>query len=95
MCCRWGRPCFWRGGVGRHLLKAAVALVAIALIALALAALVFRGRTDSGPYLSLITLVLVMIAEQIAGTATGLTGGFNGMSGFCAPGGLDPCGSLY
>ena len=36
-----------------------------------------------------------MIVEQIAGTATNLTGGFNGMSGFSSLGNLDPFGGFY
>ncbi|MEO9896184.1 MAG: ATP-binding cassette domain-containing protein [Paracoccaceae bacterium] len=74
---------------------AAIALVAIAGFAYVLATLVFRGRNESGPYFSLITLALVMIAEQVAGTATSLTGGFNGMSGFNSLANLDPFGGFY
>lgn len=70
-------------------------LIIVACIAFLLAAVIFRGRSDSGPYFSLITLALVMIAEQVAGTATGLTGGFNGMGGFEPIAGLDQFGSLY
>lgn len=36
-----------------------------------------------------------MIAEQIANTASGLTGGFNGLSGFSSIGGLDPYSNFY
>ena len=36
-----------------------------------------------------------MIAEQVAGTATSLTGGFNGMGGFNSLGNLDPFGGFY
>jgi len=64
-------------------------------IAFVLASVVFKGRTDSGPFFSLITLALAMIAEQIAGTATQITGGFNGLSGFSPIGNLDQFGSLY
>lgn len=66
-----------------------------ALIGFGLAAVVFKGRTDSGPFFSLITLALAMIAEQIAGTATTITGGFNGLGGFPPIAGLDQFGSLY
>ncbi len=65
------------------------------LLAFLLAGTVFKGRSDSGPYFSLITLALAMIAEQIAGTATDLTGGFNGLSGFAPIAGLDQFGNLY
>lgn len=68
---------------------------ALALVAFVLASVVFKGRTDSGPFFSLITLALAMIAEQIAGTATNLTGGFNGLGGFQPIAGLDQFGSLY
>lgn len=83
------------GGLVLHLGLAAVVLAAIALAAFGLAALIFRGRADSGPYFSLITLALVMIAEQVAGTATSLTGGFNGFSGYDSLAGLDPFGGFY
>ena len=66
-----------------------------ALIAFVLSSAIFRGRSDSGPYFSLITLALAMLAEQVAGTATTITGGFNGLSGFSAIGGLDQFGSFY
>ena len=82
-------------GLVLDLILAAGVLVAMAAFAFTLAALIFRGRNESGPYFSLITLALVMIAEQIAGTATNLTGGFNGMSGFNSLGNLDPFGSFY
>lgn len=65
------------------------------LIALVLAAAVFRGRSDSGPYFSLITLALALIAEQLVLTMPELTGGFNGLGGFGPIAGLDPFGSLY
>ncbi|MEP1535768.1 MAG: ATP-binding cassette domain-containing protein [Paracoccaceae bacterium] len=74
---------------------ATIALAVIAGFAYVLATLVFRGRNESGPYFSLITLALVMIAEQVAGTATSLTGGFNGMSGFNSLANLDPFGGFY
>lgn len=83
------------GGLVLDLTLAAGVLVAMAVFAFTLAALIFRGRNESGPYFSLITLALVMIAEQIAGTATNLTGGFNGMGGFSSLGDLDPFGGFY
>ncbi len=70
-------------------------LAMLAGAAFLLATLIFRGRRESGPYFSLITLALVMIAEQVAGTATSLTGGFNGLSGFSSLGHLDPFGGFY
>ena len=50
---------------------AIIAMAAIGLLAYALATLIFKGRSESGPYFSLITLALVMIAEQISNTASG------------------------
>jgi len=82
-------------GLAVDLALAVAVLMAISVFAFALAAIIFRGRHESGPYFSLITLALVMIAEQIAGTATKLTGGFNGMSGFQGLGNLDPFGGFY
>lgn len=83
------------GGLILDLFLAVAVLAAMAAFAFLLATLIFRGRNESGPYFSLITLALVMIAEQIAGTATNLTGGFNGLSGFNSLGGLDPFGGFY
>ncbi|WP_263765023.1 ABC transporter permease subunit [Lentibacter sp. XHP0401] len=83
------------GNLFLNLVLAAMVLALIAGVAFVLATLVFRGRNESGPYFSLITLALVMIAEQVAGTATSLTGGFNGMSGFNSLGDLDPFGNFY
>ena len=83
------------GNLFLNLALAAIVLAVIAGFAFVLAVLVFRGRNESGPYFSLITLALVMIAEQVAGTATSLTGGFNGMSGFNSLGNLDPFGGFY
>ena len=82
-------------GVPAQLGLAVVAMLAIGLLAYGLATLIFKGRSESGPYFSLITLALVMIAEQAANTASGLTGGFNGLSGFNSLGGLDPYGNFY
>ncbi|MEH6740031.1 MAG: ATP-binding cassette domain-containing protein [Sulfitobacter sp.] len=72
-----------------------VVMAAIGVLAYGLATLIFRGRSESGPYFSLITLALVMFAEQVANTASGLTGGFNGLSGYSSIGGLDPYGNFY
>ncbi|WP_373050933.1 branched-chain amino acid ABC transporter ATP-binding protein/permease [Thalassovita aquimarina] len=82
-------------GLAAQLGLAVLVLGGIVAVAFAIAALIFRGRSDSGPYFSLITLALVMAGEQIANTATGLTGGFNGLSGYDSLGGLDPFGNFY
>ena len=82
-------------GLIPNLALALLVLLVIAAFAFFLATIIFRGRNESGPYFSLITLALVMIAEQIAGTATDLTGGFNGLSGFKSLGNLDAFGNFY
>jgi branched-chain amino acid transport system permease protein len=82
-------------GLGFQLVLIVGAILLIGATAFVLASLVFRGRSDSGPYFSLITLALVMIVEQLAGTTPDLTGGFNGLSGFEPVAGLDPYGNLY
>ena len=82
-------------GLALQIAAAAVAILLLAAAAFVLAFLIFRGRSESGPYFSLITLALALIAEQIAGTATEITGGFNGYGGYGSLGGLDPFGSLY
>lgn len=84
---------------GGSLVPILLAIVVIAAILAAfawmLAAIIFHGRTDSGPFFSLITLALVLIASQLAETNPQITGGFNGMSGYPALAGLDPFGNLY
>lgn len=82
-------------GLALQILLLICVLIAAGLIAFVVASVIFRGRSDSGPFFSLITLALVMISEQVAGTATGLTGGFNGLSGFGTVGGLDQFGGFY
>ncbi|MFQ5483839.1 MAG: branched-chain amino acid ABC transporter permease, partial [Desulfobacterales bacterium] len=69
--------------------------VALSLLAFGAAWIIFRGQRESGPYFSLITLALAMVAEQVAGSATELTGGFNGMAGIPSIGNLDPFGNYY
>ena len=71
-----------------------VAMIAAA-VAWLIALLLFRKRSNSGPYFSLITLALVLIAEQLAETNPQYTGGFNGYTGFPALGNLDPFSNLY
>tara|TARA_R110002110_G_scaffold211304_1_gene423985 strand:- start:6059 stop:7807 length:1749 start_codon:yes stop_codon:yes gene_type:complete len=67
----------------------------LAIFAWVLAAIIFYGRTDSGPFFSLITLAMVLIAGQLAETNPQITGGFNGFTGFPPLAGLDPFGNLY
>ncbi|MCY6383596.1 ABC transporter permease subunit [Hoeflea prorocentri] len=82
-------------GLGLQILLLLCVLISAGLLALVIASLIFKGRADSGPFFSLITLALVMICEQVAGTATGVTGGFNGLSGFGTIAGLDQFGGFY
>ena len=76
-----------------------VLIILVAVIAAAvawlIAVLLFRKKSNSGPYFSLITLALVLIAEQLAETNPQYTGGFNGYTGFPAFGNLDPFSNLY
>ncbi len=72
-----------------------VVVACLALLGFALAFIVFKGRSDSGPYFSLITLALAMICEQVAGTATNTTGGFNGIYGYPTIANLDQFNELY
>ena len=76
-----------------------VLIILVAMIAAAIAwltaALLFRKKSNSGPYFSLITLALVLIAEQLAETNPQYTGGFNGYTGFPSLGNLDPFSNLY
>ena len=78
-----------------NLLSMVAIAAACAGLAFGLAVLLFRGRIGSGPGFSLVTLALVLIAAQIAETSPGLTGGFNGFSGYPPLAGLDPFGALY
>lgn len=70
-------------------------VLAIALIGFVMSVIIFRGRSETGPYFSLITLALTMLAEQTANNARSLTGGFNGLGGFQPLFGLDPFEHLY
>ena len=76
-----------------------VLIIFVSIIAAAfawlIAVLLFRKKSNSGPYFSLITLALVLIAEQLAETNPQYTGGFNGYTGFPALGNLDPFSNLY
>jgi len=66
-----------------------------ALLAWGLARLLFHRRHDSGPFFSLITLALAMLGFQWANQWSGLTGGFNGLSGIPDLPGTDRYSSLY
>ena len=75
------------------LMMAIVAVVGV--LGFFIAALVFKGKSESGPFFSFITLALAMIAMQVANSFPELTGGFNGMGGYAPFMGIDPFGSFY
>lgn len=83
------------GALLPNLLAMLVIAAALGALAWGLAALVFRSRTDSGPFFSLITLALVLIVAQLAETNPAVTGGFNGYAGYPPLAGLNPFGNLY
>jgi len=73
-----------------------LAAVVPALLALAIGLLVFRRRGESGPYFSMITLALSLLAFQVANNWESVTGGFNGLKGIPGlPWGLDGYSAAY
>jgi len=72
-----------------------LAAIAPALLAFALGLLVFRGRRESGPYFSMITLALALLAYQVANNWESVTGGFNGLKGVPGLPGLDSYTAAY
>jgi ABC-type uncharacterized transport system ATPase subunit/ABC-type branched-subunit amino acid transport system permease subunit len=71
------------------------AILVAAVLAFAVAAVVFKGRTESGPAFSLITLALALSGFQIATSWTAVTGGFNGLIGIPGLPGIDGILPLY
>jgi branched-chain amino acid transport system permease protein len=71
------------------------ALLLPALLAYGVARLVFARNLRSGPYFSLITLALTMLAFLAAQQWSGLTGGFNGMVNIPEPPGFERFSTLY
>ncbi len=65
------------------------------LLAFVIATLVFRRRGESGPYFSMITLALSLLAYQVANNWESVTGGFNGLKGIPALPGLDSYTAAY
>ena len=57
--------------------------------------LVFRRRGESGPYFSMITLALSLLAYQVANNWESVTGGFNGLKGIPGLPGLDSYTAAY
>ena len=76
------------------LLVPLAALVSGAL-AFAIGTLVFRRRGESGPYFSMITLALALLASQVANNWESVTGGFNGLKGIPGLPGLDSFTANY
>ena len=71
------------------------AILAAAALAFAVAAIVFKGRMESGPAFSLITLALALSGFQIATSWTAVTGGFNGLVGVPGLPGIDGILPVY
>jgi len=72
-----------------------LAALASGALAYAIGTLVFRQRGESGPYFSMITLALSLLAYQIANSWDSVTGGFNGLKGIPGLPGLDSFGAAY
>ena len=69
--------------------------VVSALLAYVIGLLVFRRRGESGPYFSMITLALSLLAFQIATSWNSVTGGFNGLKGIPGLPGLNDFSDVY
>src|SRR5579883_131499 len=72
-----------------------LAAAASGLVAYGIGVLVFRRQGESGPYFSMITLALSLLAFQIATNWNALTGGFNGLKGVPGLPGLDDFSAAY
>ncbi|MGH8797421.1 MAG: branched-chain amino acid ABC transporter permease, partial [Caldimonas sp.] len=66
-----------------------LAAIASGVLAFMIGVLVFRRRGESGPYFSMITLALSLLAYQVANNWDSVTGGFNGLKGIPGLPGLD------
>ena len=77
------------------LLLLPLAACASGLLAFAIGVLVFRRRGESGPYFSMITLALALLAYQLANNWESVTGGFNGLKGIPGLPGLDSYTAAY
>ncbi|WP_321794695.1 branched-chain amino acid ABC transporter permease [Caballeronia sp. J97] len=72
-----------------------LAILAPAIVAYVIAIVIFSKRIDSGPYFSLITLALCMLAYLLVNRWADVTGGFNGLTGVPDLPGTDRYSSLY
>jgi len=72
-----------------------LAACASGALAFAIGVLVFRRRGESGPYFSMITLALALLAYQLANNWESVTGGFNGLKGIPGLPGLDSYSAAY
>jgi len=72
-----------------------LAALASGLLAYGIGVLVFRARGESGPYFSMITLALSLLAYQVANSWDSVTGGFNGLKGIPGLPGLDGFTAAY
>ncbi len=72
-----------------------LAVVIPGLLAFAIGVLVFRRRGESGPYFTMITLALSLLAYQLANNWESVTGGFNGLKGIPGLPGLDGYTEAY
>ncbi|HVO06857.1 MAG TPA: ATP-binding cassette domain-containing protein [Burkholderiaceae bacterium] len=77
------------------LLLLPLAAIASGALAFGIGALVFRRRGESGPYFSMITLALALLAGQLANNWESVTGGFNGLKGIPGLPGLDSFVAAY
>src|SRR5262249_15858256 len=72
-----------------------LAALASGLLAYLICLLVLRRRGESGPYFSMITLALSLLAFQLANGWNDVTGGFNGLKGIPGLPGLDDISAAY
>ncbi len=72
-----------------------LAACAPGVLAFGIGVLVFRRRGESGPYFSMITLALALLAYQVANNWEAVTGGFNGLKGIPGLPGLDSYTAAY
>jgi len=72
-----------------------LAAAAAGLLAYGIGFLVFRRQGESGPYFSMITLALSLLAFQVATSWNDVTGGFNGLKGIPGLPGFDDFSAAY